>query len=181
MTKNKTRSQLSALPEYFDRYINLNDDVTVMQALETGFTELQHAPLSDWQRLGDTVYAPGKWTIKDILQHIIDTERVFCYRAVSFARGEDKVLSYDEQLYAQNAKASQRSLEDLIEEFIVVRKSSLHLFRSFDDAMLNATGIGFKGPYSVHDIGFILAGHQRWHFKIIEERYLTLVTDTVKH
>lgn len=179
MTKEISRSQLLSLPEYFDRYINLTDDVSVMKALETSLEELNQIPLPEWERLGDRVYQPGKWTIKDILQHVIDTERVFCYRAVSFARGEQHVLPYDEQLYGAQAQAVNRSLQDLIEEMRVVRNATLCLFKSFNDQMLNRTGIGIKGPYSVHHIGYIVAGHQRWHFDIIKERYLTLVSQSV--
>lgn len=169
------RSQLSPLPEYFDRYINMADDVTVMEALETSLKELENAPLEKWRTLGDAVYEPGKWTIKDILQHLIDTERVFCYRAISFARGEKEVKPFDEELYAKNAMATERTLEDLIEESILVRKSTIALYRSFNETILNKTGIGFKGEYSVHAIGFIFSGHQRWHFKVIEERYLVML------
>ena len=169
-----TRSQLSPLPPYFDRYINKVDDVTVLQALDISAKELEDAPLKEWKRIGNKVYAPGKWTINDIIQHITDCERVFAYRAVAFARGEKDVKSFDENLYAQNAQAVNRTLEDLLEELKTVRKSSLLLYKSFNGTMLNRVGVGVKGEYSVHDLGFIIAGHQRWHFEIIKERYLGL-------
>ncbi len=175
MTKEIKRSQLSPLPEYFDRYINVVDDVSVLRALELSLEELKNAPLDKWRKLGNQVYAPGKWTINDIVQHIIDAERVFCYRALSFARGEQKVMPFDEELYGKNAKASSRKLEDLMDELVTVRKSTIHLYNSFKDEMLVRIGIGLKGEYSVHDIGFIIAGHQRWHLRVIEERYLPLV------
>jgi DinB superfamily len=166
-----TRSQLTSLPVYFDRYINMADDVDVHAALRTSLHELEHAPLAEWRRVGDRVYAPGKWTIKDILQHVIDTERVFSYRATSFARGEADVKGYDEEIYGQNAEAQQRSLEDLLEELVALRRSTILQFKSFTTGMLERQGNGFKGPYSVHAIGFILAGHQRWHWGVIKERY----------
>jgi len=174
MTKRITRTQLPSLPEYFDRYITQVDDVDVMEALDTSLKELARVPIEQWKFIGDGVYAPGKWTIKDILQHVIDTERVFSYRALSFARGEGKALPFNEELYGKNALATRRSLHDLIEEAILVRKSSILLFQNFDDSMLNQIGVGVKGEYSVHDIGFIIAGHQRWHFNVINERYLPL-------
>ncbi|MBL7703576.1 MAG: DinB family protein [Ferruginibacter sp.] len=169
-----TRSQLNPMPEYFDRYINMADDVTLMEALETSLTELKNAPVDEWKAIGDYVYAPGKWTIKDILQHLTDTERVFSYRALSFARGEKEVRPFDEDNYGKMANANSRTIEDLLEEAIAVRKATILLYKSFSPAMLNSMGIGFKGEYSVHAIGFIFAGHQRWHFKVIEERYLHL-------
>ena len=167
------RSEIT-LPEYFDRYIQLADDVTVLESLQTSLEELQKAPLELWKNIGDKVYEPGKWTIKDILQHLIDTERVFCYRALSFARGEAEVKSYDEDAYARMAGAIDRSLEGLLEEAIAQRKSTIHLYKSFTPEMLARIGMGFKGPYSVHAIGFIFGGHQRWHFKVIDERYAGL-------
>lgn len=172
-----TRSQLYPLPDYFDRYINLADDVPVLTSLEISLKELETAPVDNWTALGDRVYAPGKWTVKDLLQHIVDTERVFCYRALSFARGEREVKPFDEDLYAASARADRRSLADILEEAVLVRRASLALFRSFTDDMLAKTGKGFKGDYSVHAIGFILAGHQRWHFKVIEDRYFPLLKE----
>ncbi|MBL7984769.1 MAG: DinB family protein, partial [Flavobacteriales bacterium] len=114
------------------------------------------------------------WTIKDILQHLIDTERVFSYRATSFARGEAEVKGYDEEHFGREARATRRTLADLHAEALAVRRSTMHQFRSFDEAMLSRVGQGFKGPYSVHGIGFIVAGHQRWHLRIINERYRPL-------
>lgn len=169
------RSALHPLPNYFDRYINKTDDVDLMTALRTSLTELEQAPVAEWALLGDRVYAPGKWTVKDILQHLIDTERVFSYRATAFARGDADQPSYDEDTYAREAHASDRTLNDLLEELIALRRSTILQFRSFTPTMLDRMGNGFKGPYSVRDIGFILPGHQRWHFDVIRERYLPLL------
>ena len=115
-----TRSQLHPMPEYFDRYINMTDDVTLFEAFEISLQELKNAPIDKWKALGDRVYAPGKWTVKDLLQHLIDTERIFCYRALAFSRNEpNKMLSYDEDLYAEQADANRRTIEDIMEEFIL--------------------------------------------------------------
>ncbi len=170
-----TRSQLTPMPEYFDRYINLADDVTLNEAFAISLQELENAPIAKWKSLGEKVYAPGKWTVKDILQHLIDTERVFSYRALSFARGEKNVTSMDEEKYGENANANDRSLEDLLIEAIAVRKSTMLLYNSFSQEMLGKMGIGFKGEYSVHAIGYLFLGHQRWHFKILEEKYYPLI------
>ena len=170
-----TRSQLSPLPEYFDRYINMADDVTLQEAFAISLQELENTSIEKWETLGNKVYAEGKWTVKDILQHLTDTERVFSYRALSFARGEKNVMPFDEENYGKTANANIRTIQDLIAEAIVVRKSTIQLYQSFTNQMLNNTGIGFKGEYSVHAIGFIFAGHQRWHFKILEEKYLPLL------
>lgn len=170
-----TRSQLPTLPVYFDRYILRTDDVDLITALRTGLYELEHAPLDAWHRIGDRVYAPGKWTVKDVLQHLIDTERIFSYRATAFARGDADVRSYDEDAYAHAAQGRHRRLGELMEELLALRTSTIHQFCSFTPDMLARTGHGFKGPYAVRDIGFLIPGHQRWHFDVITERYVPLI------
>jgi hypothetical protein len=169
------RSQINPMPEYFDRYINMCDDVELSEALQISLQELENAPIKKWKALSNKVYAPGKWTIKDILQHLIDAERVFSYRATSFARGEKNVMPFDEELYGETANANDRTIEDLLEEAICLRKSFNCLYKSFNAGMLNKTGYGLKGAYSVASIGFIVPGHQRWHFKILEEKYYPLL------
>ena len=171
------RSELNPMPNYFDRYINMTDDVELLEALEISLQELESAPLGKWKALGDKVYAQGKWTLKQLLQHTIDTERVFVYRATAFARKDpQRMISFDEDLYANNATVTHRSLEDVVEEAILLRKSSIALYKSFTEEMLNTIGKSFNSEYSVAAIGFVIAGHQRWHFKVLEERYYSLLT-----
>jgi hypothetical protein len=121
----------------------------------------------------DYAYAPGKWTLKEVLQHIIDTERVFCYRALCIARKEAQSLpGFDENSYAANSKASNRDWNDLIEEFKVVRAGSKFLFDSFDSEQMENSGVANKNPLYVSGIGYIIAGHAQHHLHIIRERYL---------
>ncbi len=118
-------------------------------------------------------YAEGKWTLRELLQHIIDTERILTFRALSFARKESASLpGFDENEYSASATANNRTWESLTEEFIAVRKSSLFLFDSFTPEMLAGTGIANKNPFTVHQLGFIVVGHFTHHKRIIEERYL---------
>ncbi len=169
-------SELSPLPEYFDRYILKCDDVELIEAIKISINELDNAPIEKWKQLGDRTYAPGKWTVKEILQHLIDTERIFCYRALTYARGEkNAVLSFEEDDYAKASEANNRSLESLMEELRSTHVSALTLFQSFTPSMLEKMCIGFKGKYSVASVGFILPGHQRWHFGILEERYYGII------
>lgn len=171
------KSDIKKMPEYFDRYINLTDDVTYMEALEISLKELQNLPLEKFKVIGDKTYAPNKWTIKDILQHFIDTERVFSYRVTAFAREDGQnMLSYNEDLYAKNAHACLRSFGDLIEELIIVRKSYIAQYKSYTAEMLLKSGKGYNGAeYCVLSMAFMIPGHQRWHLKVIEERYFPLV------
>jgi hypothetical protein len=170
------RTDINPMPAYFDRYINMVDDIELKEALAISMEELDTLPIDTWKAIGDKVYAPGKWTIKDILQHMIDTERIFAYRALCFARGEAAGMpSFDEEEYARNTNAMNRTLEDLIKELKLVRESFIALYDSFTDEMLLRTGLSFKGTYSVLAIGFTTAGHQRWHLNVIKERYAGLI------
>jgi hypothetical protein len=173
-----TKSDIKIMPEYFDRYIALADDhLSVIEALELSLQELNDAPLDKWQTLGDKVYAEGKWTIRDILQHYIDTERVFVYRILSIARGDQqKMMPYDENEFAKNALATRRPLEEILEELKLIRKATIMMFKSFTDDMLMQNGHGYNGvQYGPLALGFMLAGHQRWHFRVLEEKYYPMV------
>ena len=172
-----TKQDIAKMPEYFDRYINLAADATVVEALTISLEELENAPIEKWKALGETVYAPGKWTVKDILQHYIDTERVFTYRITAIARGDkQKMTPYEEDDFAKAALANRRSIDDLWEELKLVRKATIMMFTSFTNDMLQQLGNGFNGmQYTPLALGFMLAGHQRWHFKVLEERYYPLL------
>jgi uncharacterized damage-inducible protein DinB len=118
-------------------------------------------------------YGKDKWTIKEVLQHIIDAERVFAYRSLCIARKEKVSLpSFDENDYADNSKAKKRDWADMIEELKAVRRSTEILFTSFDKEQLSTFGIANNNPVSVLAIGFILVGHINQHIKIMKERYL---------
>jgi hypothetical protein len=170
------RSDITPMPAYFDRYINLADDKELSEVLQTSLEELDRIPLDTWVALGNNAYAPGKWTVKDTIQHLIDTERIFAYRALCFARADATIQpSYDEAFYASNSNANARELADLIAELKIVRQSFIALFASFTDTVLRQSAVSFKGTYSVLSIGFIIPGHQRHHFRILEEKYLPLL------
>jgi DinB superfamily len=171
------KKDIVKMPEYFDRYINLADDTTVVEALQNSLTELHNAPMEKWKSIGHQVYAPGKWTVKDILQHYIDTERVFTYRITAIARGDkQKMIPYDEDVFAQAALANRRTLEDLLEELILMRKATILMFQNFSNEMLLQEGNGFNGmQYCPLALGFMLAGHQRWHLNVLAERYYPLL------
>lgn len=171
------KEDIKKMPEYFNRYINLTDDVTYLQALEISLKELENVPVKKWKALGDKVYAKGKWTIKDILQHFIDTERVFTYRVTAIARGDKQIMNpYNEKVFATAALANRRGLDDLLDELLILRKGTIMMYKSFIFEMLHQQGNGFNGmQYCPLALGFMLAGHQRWHFKVLEEKYFPLL------
>ena len=167
------RPDLSRVPEYYHRYINQVIENDIMDAFKNQtpafvrFLKELPADMIDYR------YAEGKWTIREILQHIIDAERIFAYRALCFARKDATPLpSFEENDYAANAKADKRNWDDLLEEFSTVRRSTEILFASFDKEQLEATGTASGHSNYVLGIGFILAGHVTHHVKVIQERYL---------
>jgi hypothetical protein len=117
-------------------------------------------------------YAPGKWTIREVVGHMIDAERVFTYRALSFARGEGASLpSFDENAWAATSNAGARSLKDLIDELTVVRGATVALFRGFSDTEFARAGTASNNHITVRALAYIVAGHERHHIKILRERY----------
>ncbi len=122
----------------------------------------------------DYKYAPGKWTVKELLMHLIDTERVFSYRALVAARGDTTTPHYrmDEELYASNVDVSHRTLESLISEFQAVRSSTEKLFEHLSEAQSKSRCNIVTHPMTARAIGYFMIGHIKHHLKIIEERYL---------
>jgi hypothetical protein len=118
-------------------------------------------------------YAEKKWSLKEMLQHLIDCERIFQYRALSISRGDTQNLpGFDEELFAKNSNADERNLEDLVSEYSSVRSSSIILFKSFKAETLSNKGFANGNEISVETIGNLIVGHNLHHLKIIEERYL---------
>lgn len=166
------KSDIKAMPQFFDRYINLAEDIDLIEALERHST-FSEEEITAWKELGDYIYAPGKWTVKDIFQHIIDNERIQAYRALRFARNDKTALpGYDEELLAANADTSKRTLEDILKEFTSVRLSNIRMFKSFDDVALQREGICYNTTITPLALGFVLVGHQAHHLRVIKERYL---------
>jgi uncharacterized damage-inducible protein DinB len=118
-------------------------------------------------------YAEGKWSIKDVAQHVIDGERIFCYRALSIARADAKPLpGFEENEYAAIAHADDRSGKSLADEFTTVRTATLSLFNNFSKEALLRKGIANAQPVSVRALGYLIAGHELHHLGVIKERYL---------
>lgn len=159
---------------YQESYIKLvSDEYNLFEELEISVHNLIHFVREIPMDKYDYRYAEGKWTIKDILQHIIDSERIFAYRALRFSRGDETELpGFDENLYADNAHGNERSINDLLTEMSAVRHSTIMMFKSFkeDDLLRKGTASGYT--VSVRAFGFLLIGHQNHHIKIFKERYL---------
>ena len=174
------RSDIRNMPDYFEKYINQVEDIELDDAFEKNINELSTLDLNSLELLGNKAYASDKWTIKDIFQHIIDTERVMGYRTLRYARRDGVVpQGYDQDLFAINADAKHRTLKDLVEELKQLHASTRLMFRSFDRKILETTGINWNREMSVLAMGFLITGHVVHHLKIIKEKYLPLLYQTV--
>jgi hypothetical protein len=148
------------------------DAATVLAALAVdALTLLSPSRTGPWRR-----YAPSKWTLKEVLGHIIDDERIFAHRAFCLARGETMALAgFDEKVYSANADAESRSWEDLLDEYQVVRAASVALFHSMPPAAWGRVGEVNGYRATPRGLAFHIAGHERHHLRLVRERYLPLL------
>lgn len=160
---------------YFSRYVEgmMSNGNTLLQNLQDSQRYFEKVLMELPAEKQLFVYAPEKWTIQEVIQHIIDTERIFCYRALCFSRGETNSLpGFDQDLFVETSFANDRKYADLLEEMSLVRKGTIALFQSFNNTALKRVGVGSGNSMSVRAAGWIIAGHQQHHVKIIAERYL---------
>jgi uncharacterized damage-inducible protein DinB len=158
---------------FYSPYINALGNVDLIEELEICLHDfikfVQNIPMDKF----DFRYAQGKWTIKDIIQHLIDAEHVFSYRALRISRNDKTPLpGFNENDYVDNTNSNARSIQGLLTEFSALRQSTLLLFKSFSEEQLKRMGIASNADVSVRAIGFIIIGHQKHHQKVFQERYL---------
>lgn len=160
-------------PVYYHSYISKVPEGNPMDLFSMSLKELLSslAMVSDQQ--ANESYAEGKWSIKEILQHLIDTERIFSFRALAFARGDqNEIQGYDHEAYAEKSNANQRTLKSLLEELKELRTSTQTLFQSFSSEMLQQSGIANGQKLKVEQLQYIIIGHEMHHLSIIEQKYL---------
>ena len=170
------RSDISydEIGEFYWNYLNLiPEEAVLIDYLQKNTYEicefLKSIPKDKWSYR----YEPGKWSIAEIIQHILDTERIFQYRALCFARGENKPLpGFDHDYYAMNSHADDRSPGSFIKEFRAIRESGIFLYKSFSEDMLKKQGNMNDMNATPRAIGFVMAGHSLHHKDIISKRYL---------
>jgi len=166
--------QKQEYPPFYQPYIDvLESEPDLMESLEMSL-ELFEQVLYDIDDSKQTYrYAEGKWTIKELVQHMIDAERVFVYRALRFSRQDEKPLpGFDENSYVTNYNSNNREFTTLLDEFCLLRRSNILMFKDFGDKELHSSGTVEGLPISVRAIAFICSGHVLHHLKIIQERYL---------
>jgi hypothetical protein len=168
-----TRPDPTEYVPYFGKYISLveGDDIIAALSNQIDDTLAFIHGLSESQ--GDLRYAPDKWSIKEVIGHLIDTERIFAYRALRFARNDQSALpGFDENSYVAHSNYGARLLADLAEEFEFVRKANIYLFRHLGEEVWLRRGKANDNEISVRALAYNIAGHELHHLGIIRERYL---------
>ena len=167
------RIEIQEIPEFYRPYFDHLEDESIADALERSSKELERLVGTISDEKAEYRYAEGKWSIKDVLQHLLDSERVFVYRAMRFSRNDATDLSgFEQNDYADDAGADERDVRDLLDEFRNLRASTILLFKSLDDEKLNRKGTANGYPMSVKFLGYLASAHLLHHLKVIDERYL---------
>ncbi len=164
---------LSTVPNFYKNYVKQIEETDLLQALRISGHRALELVHSISEEKADFRYAPDKWTIRELLCHIVDAERIFAYRALRFARNDKTPLaSFEENDYATQANAEGRSLQKIAAEMAHLRSSTIDLFESFTPEMLMRKGSVNNNELSVIALAFIIAGHETHHCHVLKERYL---------
>ncbi len=183
LTATKSTATVSLRPEageyapYYDRYISLvrHDETPgsdILSVLDDQRRQMLLLLSGRAEADGDLRYAPDKWSLKEVLGHINDTERIMSYRALRIARGDQTPLEgFEQDDYVRNGPFVRRSLADLIEDYIAVRRATISLFRNLDEPAWTRRGVANQNEVTVRALAYIIAGHELHHRKIIEQKY----------
>jgi hypothetical protein len=167
------RPQPGEYAPYYDRYISLVPANDILAALEDQRRQLLLLLCGRTEADGDLRYAPDKWSLKEVLGHVNDTERIMSYRALRASRGDaTPIEGYEQDDYVRNGPFARLPLADLIEDYIAVRRATVSLFRNLDEAAWGRRGVANKNEVTVRALAYIIAGHELHHRRIIEEKYL---------
>lgn len=167
-----TPAEVQAVPPGFLNYVNLANTMELMAALKNSTTLMQELLRAIPEEKGTYRYAEGKWSVKEVLNHMMDAERVFVYRALRFSRTDKTELhAFDENLFAPNAHAHARTIKQLAEEMVRLRSTTTDFFASLTPEMLDRRGISNRAEIQVKALGYVTAGHELHHINIFKERY----------
>lgn len=159
---------------YYEKYVSKVPDGDLLALLREQVMDTTALLRDVPPERADYAYAPGKWSIKEVVGHIVDTERVMTYRALRISRGDATPLaSFDENTFVANSNFSRRTLPDLLEELQVVRAATVHLAKNLDATMLARRGTAGGNPVTVRALLYIVAGHEQHHAQLLRERYLS--------
>ncbi len=162
-------------PAFLEYVYQLNAGHELTEALKLSISAINELDLDQLNRVGFKTYEKGKWTIHKILQHLIDWERIWCFRAIIFAREEGTIPdAHDQEIMGKNSNADEIPIEQLVNELRVVRQSTILLFESFNSKILETSCRFFEYEMPLFAIGLTITAHQIHHFNIIKKRYLPL-------
>lgn len=170
-----TRPDLSTVPSFYKGYVESVMDLDLLEALRHGGRKAQELLLTIPEAKGTFRYAEGKWSVKEVLNHIMDAERIFAYRALRFSRNDQTPLHpFNENEYAGRANAHGRAIYQFAREMQWLRETTIDLYQSFTPEMLQLEGTASGQRISVFNLGYIIAGHELHHCKILTDRYLNV-------
>jgi uncharacterized damage-inducible protein DinB len=170
------RPQPGEYAPYYDRYIALVNGEDILATLDQQRRETMLLLCGRDEQDGDFRYAPGKWSVKEVLGHVCDSERIFAYRALRISRADpNPIEGFEQDDYVRNGPFALRPLSDLVEDFIAVRRATLSLLRNLDEAAWSRRGVANKNEVTVRALAYIIAGHELHHRGILEERYFAAI------
>jgi uncharacterized damage-inducible protein DinB len=179
MTPAKTQSsrpQPSEYAAYYEKYVALVPGGDIVAILEAQRLQTSQLFAARSERDGNFRYAPDKWTVKEVLGHVSDTERIFAYRALRIARQDPTSLSgFEQDDYVRAGGFGERSLSDLVDEFQAVRNATVALFRPLSEDAWTRRGVANKNEVTVRALAFIIAGHELHHRQVLNERYFAAI------
>jgi uncharacterized damage-inducible protein DinB len=168
-----TRPDIESVPPFYKGYVEFVKDMDLLDALRQAAKVVQQTVPYIPEDKGEYRYAEGKWTIKELLNHMMDAERIFAYRALRFSRNDQTPLPpFEENDYAPQANAHSRTIQQMSREMKKLRESTIDLFASLTPEMLEREGTASGKRLSTKNLGYIIAGHDLHHLKILRERYL---------
>lgn len=170
--KNKTTQKE---PEFLEYVFQLNEEHELLDALNLSLIVINELDIDKLKRIGLKTYEKNKWSINKIFQHLIDWERIWCFRAIIFARGEGTIpVALDQEVMGDNSNADELSIEQLINELRILRQSTITMFESFNQNILNINCKFFEYEMPLFSIGLTITAHQIHHLRVIRERYFPL-------
>ena len=168
-------SETKENPGFLEYVYQLNEGNELKEALQLSLQAINDLDVAQFNRIGLKTYAEGKWTINRILQHLIDWERIWCFRAIIFAREEGTIpVAHDQEIMGANSNADELSIEHLVNELRIVRQSTIMMFDSFNQDILETTCEFFEYEMPLFSIGLTITAHQIHHLNVIAERYVPL-------
>jgi hypothetical protein len=172
----KKRPEKNEYAAFYETYVSLIQGTDILGILEAQRLQMAQLFAARSERDGNFRYAAGKWTVKEVLGHVADAERIFSYRAMRIARGDQTPLpGFEQDGYVQNGGFGERTLANIAEEFASVRGATLALFRSLSEEAWSRRGVASNNEVTVRAMAYIVAGHEQHHRRILEERYFPAI------